>query len=43
MKQQKTVTLEELQIIAVQKEADESTEGDFSRMLRVIINEWMKK
>jgi len=37
---QKTITLKELQIITVQEQANKDHEGDFSRMIRVIISEW---
>ena len=39
---QKTVTLQESQIVSIQKLADKDQEGDFSRMLRKIISEWEK-
>jgi len=40
---QKTVTLQESQIVSIQKLADIDEEGDFSRMLRKVISEWERK
>ena len=40
---QKTVTLHEHQIKYIQRIADLHQEGDFSRMLRIIITDWEKK
>lgn len=37
IKQQKTVTLLDTQIVTIQKLADDKYEGDFSQMLRHII------
>lgn len=40
---QKTITLFESQINLVQEQANITEEGDFSRMIRVIINEWIEE
>jgi len=39
---QKTITLQESQIYIIQKLANKDQEGDFSRMIRKIIEEWIK-